>query len=166
MTSRHEDRDGNLNGTFGMLRRERVAGLFILWLEIHARTPVHSHDHDDRVTSVLATRSHRCALSEPYFRLVARQFRIRQSADVSEETECGFVYESKGHTHRRQHRRLCDVRHRQLKAVLKAAAAEGCAQGSGVPKAVLKVCQRLCFKYSSRSLCGRHQQKTVLKAAR
>jgi len=25
--------------------------------------------------------------------------------------------------------------------VLKAAAAEGCAQGSGVPKAVLKVCQ-------------------------
>ena len=81
MTSRHEDRDGNLNGTYGMLRRERVAGLFILWLEIHARTPVLSHDHDDRVTSVLATRSHRCALSEPYFRLVAKA--------VSHPTECG-----------------------------------------------------------------------------
>jgi hypothetical protein len=59
------------------------------------------------------------------------------------------------HTRRRQHRRLCDVRHRQLKAVLKAAAAEGCAQGSGVPKAVLKgsiiaqgskACRRPCLK--------------------
>ena len=28
MTSRHEDRDGNLNGTFG-LRRERGAGLYL-----------------------------------------------------------------------------------------------------------------------------------------
>jgi hypothetical protein len=57
----------DLNGTFA-LEGEKNAGLFIDWLQMHARTPVHSHDHDDCVTSVLATRSHRCALSEPHFR--------------------------------------------------------------------------------------------------
>ena len=96
---------------------------------------------------------------------------LTPSADVSEDTESGFVYESKGHTRRRQHRRLCDVRHRQLKAVLKAAAAEGCAQDSKaaecVPKIVLKAaeaegcaqgskaCRGLCStrQGSSRRLC-------------
>ena len=65
MTSRHEDRDGT--STALGWGRERSRALFIHWLRIHARTLVHSHDHDDRVTSVLATRSHRCALSEPHF---------------------------------------------------------------------------------------------------
>jgi hypothetical protein len=68
MTSRHEDRDGTSTVLLGW-GREMSRALFIHWLRIHARTPVHSHDHDDRVTSVLATRSHRCALSEPHFRL-------------------------------------------------------------------------------------------------
>ena len=80
MTSRHEDRDGTSTALLGW-GREMSRALFIHWLRIHARTPVHSHDHDDRVTSVLATRSHRCALSEPYFRLVAKA--------VSHPTECG-----------------------------------------------------------------------------
>ena len=61
MTSRREDRDG-LQRHFCVGEGRREAGLFIDWLEIHARTPVHSHDC---VTSVLATRSHRCALSKP-----------------------------------------------------------------------------------------------------
>ena len=36
MTSRHEDRDGNLNGTFGLRRERRSWALFIHWLRPHS----------------------------------------------------------------------------------------------------------------------------------
>jgi hypothetical protein len=87
MTSRHEDRDGNLNGTFGLRRERRSWALFIHWLRIHDRTLVHSHDC---VTSVLSTRSHRCALSKPYFRYSHALLGEKAQGDVRALGACGL----------------------------------------------------------------------------
>ena len=105
MTSRREDRDGPQRH-FCVEKGTRETGLFIDWLQIHARTLVHSHDC---VTSVLSTRSHRCALSKPYFRLVARA--NLGSDGENRPWQCEIVntgdsvtYDTGRHTRRHQHR--------------------------------------------------------------